>query len=227
MGPPYGAVLCDVDGVLRLWPPDAMPGVDRAYGLAEGTLAATAFHPDLLLPAITGRVSDEEWREGVALALADRCGGQERARALVADWTAIPGTVNQEMAGLLTAVNRHVPVVLVSNATTRLESDLAALGLDGVALDVVNSSRVGVAKPDPEFYRIAEESVSGTRSGAFTGAPVLFVDDTPENVAAAEDAGLSALLWGRDDVLGHLAAVLPEGDRGPRAHVRVPGEAPN
>ncbi|WP_017572943.1 HAD-IA family hydrolase [Nocardiopsis halotolerans] len=221
MGPPYGAVLCDIDGVLRLWPTDAMPGVDRAYGLPEGALAATAFHPDRLLPAITGRVSDEEWREGIALALADRCGGWERARALVADWTAISGAVNQEMAALLTAVSRHVPVVLVSNATTRLESDLAALGLDGIALHVVNSSRVGVAKPDPEIYRIARE-----RSGVPVDASVLFVDDTPRNVTAAEEAGLVARFFGETgDVLADLVSILPEGDRG--AWTPVPREAAN
>ena len=75
------ALLCDIDGVLRLWPKDGMAGVDRAHGLPEGTLAATAFHPDLLLPAITGRVSDVQWRESVAEALTDRCGGSEPARA--------------------------------------------------------------------------------------------------------------------------------------------------
>lgn len=47
-----------------------MLAVDRRYGLPEGTLAGTAFHPDHLLPAITGRVTDEEWRAGVAAALA-------------------------------------------------------------------------------------------------------------------------------------------------------------
>lgn len=208
MGSPYTGVLCDIDGVLRLWPADGgMSEVDRAHGLPEGALAATAFHPDHLLPAVTGAVSDEEWREGVAVALADRCGSLRRARAVVADWTAIVPGVNEEMAALLRAVARTVPTLLVSNGTTRLESDLAALGLDDLApMGLVNSARVGVAKPDPEIYRIARERLGAEgRSGT-----VLFVDDSAANVAAARKAGLDARHYrGMDDVREPLEAILP------------------
>lgn len=181
------ALLCDVDGVLRLWPPGAMTGADLAHGLPEGTLAGTAFHPDHLLPAITGQVTDEEWREGIAAALADLCGGPDRGRSLVAAWTNVPGTVDHEVAELLTAARDHVPVVLVSNATTRLESDLAALGLADLAADAVNTSRVGVAKPDPRVYRIAAE-----RAGAAPGE-CAFVDDSATNVAAARELGMAGV----------------------------------
>ena len=212
MGPPCAGVLCDIDGVLRLWPAGGgMTGVDRAHGLPEGTLAATAFHPDHLLPAITGAVSDEEWREGVAVAVADRCGSPGRARAVVTDWTAIVPGINEEMVALLRAVARTVLTLLVSNGTTRLESDLAALGLGGLApLGVLNSARVGVAKPDPEFYRVALERLGAEgRSGA-----VLFVDDSAANVAAAEEAGLTGIRYrGMDDVRGPLEAILPAGAR--------------
>ncbi|WP_199826291.1 hypothetical protein [Streptomyces sp. SBT349] len=69
---PFDAVLCDIDGVLRIWDPGIMPGLDRAYGLPPGTVAAAAFGPERLLPAVTGAVRDEEWREGGA---AGRGGG--------------------------------------------------------------------------------------------------------------------------------------------------------
>lgn len=207
----YGALLCDVDGILRLWPKDGMSGVDRAYGLPEGTLAGTAFHPDHLLPAITGRVSDQEWREGIALALADRCGGEHRARLLVADWTAIRPGVDEDIVALLTNTRRRIPVVLVTNATTRFESDLADLGLTGVANAIVNSSRVGVAKPEPGIYRIAAERA---------GVPVedcLFTDDTEANVTAAREHGLNGLHYRHVD---ELRAIL---DGTGAEDLRVPG----
>ena len=184
---PPKALLCDVDGVLRQWPSASLTGADRAHGLPEGTLAATAFHPDHLLPAITGRVTDEEWREGIATALADRCGGPGRARSLVAAWTRVPGRVDREVEALLTAARSRVPVVLVSNATTRLESDLAALGLAELATDVVNTARVGVAKPDHRVYRIAAK-----RAGV---APeeCAFVDDTEANVTASVALGMAGV----------------------------------
>lgn len=182
------ALLCDIDGVLRLWPEDGMPGVDRAHDLPEGTLAATAFHPDLLLPAITGRVSDAQWRDNVAEALADRCGGRERARAVITAWNAVAASVNEEMAVLLTRLRTRIPVLLVSNATDRLDSDLAALGLDGFS--VVNSSQVGAAKPDPRIYRVAAE-----RAGV-DPSDCLFVDDSEQNVTAARDLGFHGV-WFR------------------------------
>lgn len=182
------ALLCDIDGVLRLWPEDGMPGVDRTHGLPEGTLAATAFRPDLLLPAITGRVTDAQWRESVAGALADRCGGMERARAVIAAWNAVAASVNEEMAVLLAQIRTRIPVLLVSNATDRLSSDLAALGLDGFS--VVNSSTVGAAKPDSRIYRVAAE-----RAGVDPSA-CLFVDDSEQNVTAARNLGFHGV-WFR------------------------------
>ncbi|MFI9617109.1 HAD-IA family hydrolase [Streptomyces sp. NPDC052023] len=88
---------------------------------------------------------------------------------------------------LLTQVRTVASVALVSNGTTRLEQDLARQGLDTLAHAVVNTARIGVAKPDPRVYRIAAERV---------GAPAdrcLFIDDTAANVTAARQAGMAAL----------------------------------
>ncbi|GAA2744985.1 HAD-IA family hydrolase [Kitasatospora cinereorecta] len=200
-GETFEAVLCDLDGVLRLWDPDGMTGLDRQYGLPEGSLAAAAFRAERLLPAVTGAVTDEQWRAAVAGDLAEPCGSAGRAAELVAAWGRQANEVDHEVLALLTAVRRRMPVVLVSNATTRLERDLTALGLDTAVDAVVNTARIGVAKPDERVYRIAAERA---------GVPpqrCLFVDDTPANVVAAravgmtghhyrDPAGLRALLTG-------------------------------
>ncbi|MFE6097326.1 hypothetical protein ACFQ7M_35900 [Streptomyces massasporeus] len=52
-------------------------------------------------------------------------------------------------------------VALVSNGTT--EQGLALQGLDAVADTVVNTARIGVAKPDPRVYRIAAEWIGAPR----------------------------------------------------------------
>ncbi|GAA2119626.1 haloacid dehalogenase [Kitasatospora saccharophila] len=178
-----GAVLCDLDGVLRHWAD--LADVDRAHGLAPGTVAGAAFRPERLLPAVTGQVGDGEWRALVAADLAEVCGSAERARAVVADWGRQPSRVDPEVLALLGAVRRNVPVVLVSNGTDRLESDLAALGLDGAVDAVVNSARVGAAKPDPRIYLAAAERA---------GVPprrCLFVDDTAGHLTTAAALGMS------------------------------------
>lgn len=180
----FGAVLCDLDGVLRVWDPEIMPGLDRAHGVPEGTLAGTAFAPERLIPAITGAVTDEEWRTGITTELAATY-GIETAQALVGAWTTIPGRVDEDVRALLTTVRAHARVVLVSNATTRLERDLEALGLSDVADAVVNTSRIGVAKPDERVYQLAAQRARVPASRC------LFIDDTAANVAAARASGMT------------------------------------
>lgn len=205
---PYDAVLCDIDGVLRHWPAPGPTDLDRVHGLPGGTIAAAAFAPSRLRPAITGEVTDEQWRSAVADDLSEACGSIDRARSIVTAWSELVPSVDQEVVSLLARVREVAAVALVSNATTRLESDLARQGLDTLADAVVNTSRIGVAKPDPRVYLIAAERV---------GAPVhrcLFVDDTAANVIAAREVGMTALHYRtigdlREALSALLAAATP------------------
>lgn len=117
----FDAVLCDVDGVLRHWPSD--DALEAAHGLAPGAFAATAYAPRRLLPAITGAVSDEQWRASVAAGLVDEghCATPAAARAVVAQWSATRPRVDENVVALLQLAREIVPVALVSNATSRLE----------------------------------------------------------------------------------------------------------
>ncbi|WP_327411950.1 HAD-IA family hydrolase [Streptomyces sp. NBC_01233] len=201
---PYDAVLCDIDGVLRHWPAAGPTDLDHVHGLPAGTIAAAAFAPSRLHPAITGEVTDEQWRAAVATDLADACGSMDRARSIVTAWSELVPRVDHEVVSLLTRVREVVAVALVSNATTRLESDLARQGLKDLADAVVNTSRIGVAKPDPRVYRMAAERV---------GVPVhrcLFIDDTADNVVAARAVGMAAVHDRRiGDLEDALSALLP------------------
>ncbi len=182
-----GAVLCDIDGVLRWW--GSHDELERSHDLAVGTIAAAAFAPALLRRAITGELTDEQWRSAVAAELAEVCGGAERACAVIAEWSSVSPRVDPEVVDLLTRARAVVPVALVSNATTRLEDDLRRQGLDGVADVVVSSARVGVAKPDPHIYHVAADRVGVAPDRC------LFVDDAPTNVATARELGMTAVLY--------------------------------
>jgi putative hydrolase of the HAD superfamily len=95
--------------------------------------------------------------------------------------------VDTSVVSLLRKARRMASVVLVSNATTRLERDLERQGLGDLADVVVNTARIGYAKPDPRVYVNAAQRVS---------APVdqcLFIDDTAANVAAAQNIGMPAI----------------------------------
>ncbi|MFD9078856.1 HAD-IA family hydrolase [Streptomyces erythrochromogenes] len=150
-------------------------------------------------------MSDEQWRSAVAADLADACGSRERALAAVRAWSDLVPVVDQEVVALLRAVREVAPVALVSNATTRLERDLERQGLAGLADRVVNTARIGVAKPDPRVYRIAAERLGVAIERC------LFVDDTAANVVAAREVGMSGLHYRRvDDLRRTLSPLLAE-----------------
>mgnify|MGYP001028651306 CR=1 FL=1 len=196
---PFDAVLCDIDGVLRHYDEQAQEGLDQAYGLAPGTVAKIAFAPELIGRATVGEITHEEWEAAMAAEFTGLLGSPERAARLAAEFLDTPARIDERVRDLLARVQGHMPVVLVSNATTRLEADLDRLGLTYFADAVVSSARVGVAKPDRRIYEIA-----AAEAGA---APerCLFVDDREENVAAAVALGMRGVHYRE---FADLAAVL-------------------
>ncbi|WP_329789036.1 HAD-IA family hydrolase [Lentzea sp. DG1S-22] len=156
-------LLLDLDGVLRSWPP------------TPPHIAEVAFEPSLLRRAVTGQITDEQWRDEIA---------QEVPRAEVEAWAGT-GEVITEALALVRLARRRCFVALLSNATTRLEDDLALLGLDTEFDAVLNSARLGLAKPDPALYRRVLDEL-----GYPTG---VFCDDTEENAVAATAAGLDGV----------------------------------
>lgn len=174
------AVIFDLDGVVRRWePPDQL---EAAHGLPAGALFGTAFAPDLVPLAVTGRIADEEWRRRVAHQLTERHGVD--GDVAVAAWAETFGAVDADVLDLVRAVRRHVPVALLTNATTRLVDDLARLGLTAEFDAVFNSAELGVAKPDPEVFRVVVERLGVVPDDC------LLIDDTEGHVRAAAGAGL-------------------------------------
>lgn len=181
--PAYDALLCDLDGVVRFYDLAEVHALEQDAGLARGSTMAVAFAPETDLPLLLGRISRDEWVAAIAGGLAGQVTAMQ-AQALARAFGYAPSSVDAEVVALLRQARERMPVVIVTNATVWLDDDLARLGLDDFTGSVVNSSRVGVAKPDPRIYRIA---------AAEAGVPpgrCLFVDDTEENVAAAGACGM-------------------------------------
>lgn len=135
--------------------------------------------------------------------IAATCGSTDRARSVVDAWSNLMPRVDQGVAALLKRARQVATVALLSNATTRLEQDLARQGLDTLADAVLNTARLGVAKPDPRVYLLAADRVE---------TPVhrcLFIDDTLANVTAAREVGMTALHYrGPEDLQDAFAPLL-------------------
>ncbi len=177
------ALLTDLDGVIRRWDGQDAAAIECDTGLPAGSITATAFDPELLLPAITGRVTDEGWRVQIAERLRECHPGADVDRAMTA-WFAPTGEVDAGVLKLVQAARQQVPVVLITNATTRLNSDLAALGILDAFDHIVNSSAVGAAKPDRAIFEHALGLLEAT------AAETLYVDDTERYLGPARALGL-------------------------------------
>ena len=79
---------------------------------------------------------------------------------------------------------RHLHIIAVSNADLDLEERLARYAVDNLFDHVVNSARVGMAKPDPAIYRHALTLTPSLPDEC------LFVDDRERNIATATALGL-------------------------------------
>jgi len=187
--------VCDLDGVVRHFDPVRQAAIEARFGLPAGTISTLALDPRLLQPAITGAVSDETWRASVADALRLRWPSVD-AVAAVAEWSASPGTPDERVVTLVRRARERVPVLALTNATTRLRSDLARAGLAGVFDRVVSSAEVGHAKPSAPAFRAAQEAAAQLLGRTvLVPEQILYVDDSPGHVAGAAALGWTAITF--------------------------------
>lgn len=204
MDTPPEAFLFDLDGVLRRWSPGATAEVERRHGVPLGRIEEIAYDPDRYGPAVLGAISDDDWRASILAAMVPVCGDARAAIECVADWSEPFGRVDPEAAEVVAGIRvRGTPVALVVNATTRLELDLVALGLSEAFDTVVNSARMGVAKPDAEIYSLA--------AGILAVPPqrCVYVGANPAHVAGAERTGMAGHLYDGVDGLRAMLEGLP------------------
>ncbi len=93
------------------------------------------------------------------------------------------------MLDLTRRLKPHFQLALLSNATLGYELRWRAFELFTVFDVLINSARVGLAKPDAEIYRLALDWLGRQPDEC------LFIDDKPRNVIAAEVLGIPSLVF--------------------------------
>lgn len=179
------AILTDLDGVLRYWDNRVLSDLEEANGMEKGILFSYAFNDQFVSPALVGKVTHEEWIENVANAL-EKVIPLELVKRFILQWQVSPFEINWQVMNAYQAVFPSLPIVLVTNATTRLSHDLKDTGLPESLEYIINSSDIGFAKPDPAFFETALRSINCSPD------EVLFIDDQYENVIAATKVGLNS-----------------------------------
>jgi putative hydrolase of the HAD superfamily len=199
-GRPFDAVLCDLDNVIRFYDLTRLARLEQLAGLAEGTTTRVAYAPETDLPLLLGKIGKEQWVESIVRGLVGEV-SEPQARELGTALAEAPFRADDVVVTMLRRIREHMPLVLVTNATLELESDLASLGLSDLAHHVVSSARVGVAKPDREIYEIAAERAETAVERC------LFVDDRLENIEAAVALGMAGLHYREPEDLRKVLAL--------------------
>lgn len=171
-------ILTDLDGVIRHWNTNSLHRKEGSLGLTSGHLFSICFEKNLLKQAVTGQILDSEWRNIVQTKLSSSI-GESSAKELVESWTNSEVLIDKKVIEIY---KKHFPeakVVLVTNATTRLDLDMRSHGLDGIFYKVINSSELGLAKPAHDYFNEALNRL-GVRFDE-----VIYIDDTVINVESA------------------------------------------
>jgi putative hydrolase of the HAD superfamily len=93
------------------------------------------------------------------------------------------------MRHLLDDLHGRYPLAILSNASDLLEPTLDKLELTHYFDIIINSHRIGVAKPDEAAYQIALERMNRRPQ------EVLFIDNLERNTKAAEALGITSHLY--------------------------------
>ena len=136
-------LLIDFDGVIRQWPDS--PDWPTHFEISEAEIRAVAFDPALLRRVVLGEILDEAWRAAIVTGLA-RSHGQSESQRAVDLWSRSAGVLVPGTVALLRRLRATCRVVLATNATSRLPSDIESLGLSRCFHAVANSSCLCVAQ---------------------------------------------------------------------------------
>lgn len=206
MTPPIDAVLLDVGGVLTLPEPTIVRSAVEPFGVSpDEDILDRAHYRAVHAADRRPRSADDAYRNAYLTAYVKALGVSSKSAASAAE------RLDEAFAGSENAWSRIVPgaeeglraicrtgarVALVSNTLHgRVEEGLRRLGLCQVGpglgnevVAIIDSTQVGVAKPDPRIFRLGLEAVGTPPERA------IFVGDSVRNdVYGAKAVGMVAL----------------------------------
>jgi len=98
--------------------------------------------------------------------------------------------LDPRVLGLITQLHNSYKTALLTNANQEFIDDiLKQRGLHNIFNEVIVSSTVGVAKPDPGIYQYALNKLG------CQPAEMLFIDDLPRHIYAADSMGIKTVLF--------------------------------
>lgn len=136
-----------------------------------------------------GNISDREFYER----LGELSGQKPENVKKVFDDT---GRIDKDLVKLIERLRGHYKLGLLSNATGKyLRPILESHGLTSLFDEIAISAEVGSIKPHPEIFDHILEKLDVKADEA------IFIDDNPDNVAAASSMGIGGIVYTDEDAL--------------------------
>ena len=180
------AIFFDFGGVVARLDRALLAAFEARHGLPEGSFIKALYTIPEWKAAELGEETEEAWLEAARRKLDELAGRPlpdfPEERSLM--WRQL----DRDVVSLIERLGSRYDVGLLSNATFRLEDELRGYHkIDGLFKVIVNSSRVGMAKPDARIYHLAAERIGVEPSAC------VHIDDLPHNVDGAREAGFQAI----------------------------------
>lgn len=113
----------------------------------------------------------------------------EKPKDIKEDWLSSI-QINKDLVSLIIAIKEDFRIALASNASADfLYGILRENDLEKLFDKIIISSEIGAAKPDPVFFKKMSEILKEGFEN------LLFFDDNPENIEAAQKLGIEAHLF--------------------------------
>ena len=197
------AIVLDIGGVLlRTEDRSGRVALEEQYSLPPGGAEKLVFRSKAAADTTLGKVSPDEIWQNVANALSLSPQALEEFKQKF--WQG--DQIDRELLNYLTRLGSSYKTALLSNAWLDTREALAEEYqiIEGQTVDhILISSELGIAKPDPRIYHILAEKINSDFN------QILFVDDFPENIEAAEALGIQTIHYQPGmDLIDHIQAKL-------------------
>ena len=176
------AILFDFDGVIRQWDESDLWTFETEANIERGTVFAVAFSKELHAPLTRGELTWAQWKDETERILVESHGAF--IRPIVRRFFAFEGRIDLNMVKLIKQLPKNLRLGILTNNHDRFEEYLQRVGVAELFDAVINTHRIGVAKPEKLAYQKAVSHLSVEPQNC------LFIDDVEGNVDGGEAAGL-------------------------------------
>ena len=181
------AVIMDLGGVLEITPAaEAIKKWETELALAPGDLNSRL--RDVWADGTIGSVSEQEVHHAIQTIL--HLDGERTAAFMDDMWAEYLGTLNVELVEFFASLRPRYRTAILSNSFVGArEREQDRYQVEDMADLIIYSHEVGMAKPDPQIYRLVCERLDVRPDEA------IFVDDTEIAIEAARKVGLQAIMF--------------------------------